>query len=187
MEKQFGSSSKKWNMDLAYDLAIPLLGIHGVWFLYDIFHNKKENENKNKISFARLVLQNKVQVPQLPAFCSPPPLHNLAPIYLTSLISNILHTMQTHTAVLQRLILTLSRSVRVCTAQHLLLPLLDYPLPSPGMWAKISLAGPSSMPALRQTSPLFTLLLQPLYHSTSATLRWFNYASLFPTGQPENS
>lgn len=140
---------KKWNTELPYDLAIPLLAIYGVWFLYDIFHNKKENENKNKISLARLVLQNKVQVPRLPAFRSP--LHNLAPTYLSSLVSNILlpphdTNTQSHTT-WQPLTRTLPRLVGACPAQHLLLPVLDRPRPSPGTWVRVSLAWPSSRPS----------------------------------------
>ena len=147
-----------------------------------------KRKTKTKIKFHLLGWSSKIKFKFFSClpFAAPRPFI----IWLQSISPALSPTSSTqckHTAVLQRLILTLSRSVRVCTAQHLLLSLLDYPLPSPGMWAKISLAGPSSMPALRQTSPLFTLLLQPLYHSTSATLRWFNYASLFPTGQPENS
>lgn len=55
-------------MELTNDPAIPLIGVHCIWFLYEIFHNKKKNKNENKTSFALLVIQNKVQVPQLSPF-----------------------------------------------------------------------------------------------------------------------
>lgn len=137
-------------MELPYDLATPLLGTYGVWFLYDIFHNKKENENKNKIPFAGLILQTKVQVPRLPAFFSPPsPFIIWLPTYLSSLLHNILPSTQyEHTKLYLPPSLSYSPFPDMflfSTAQHLPCLLLDHCLSFPGMLrARISLPRPGS-------------------------------------------
>lgn len=143
---------------------------------------KRKTKTKIKFHWLGWSSETKFKFPHCLPFTAPFP--DLAPNDLSGLISNILlpsHGIDTQRRTTrQPLTLTLTWLVHPCPAQHLLLPVLDRPLPSPGTWAGISLVWPAPRP--QANFPILHFLAKaPPLPFTFVILSVFNRTSLFPT------